>query len=409
MRRVVVTGIGVVSPLGIGVATLMEGLMSNRSGISRLEALEGVRGLRPRLGGVVKGCDGAHIPRKYRRSMTAMSIFATVAASEALAQADVDHDRLSHSRTGLCLGSTLGSAYALQDFFGHYLPATSIEGIRSTEFFKIMNHTCAANLTQYFGITGRVMAPSAACSTGCQAVGLAAECIASGKQDLMLCGGAEELHPLTVGTFDIIQAASTAFNNDPESTPRPFDDARDGIVCAEGAGMLLLESLDSAKARGSRILGEIVGFASTADPSNLASPCPQSIAACMHSALEDAGLSPGDIDYVNAHATGTVLGDAAEAEAIAEIFGARPSVSSLKGHLGHTMAASGAIELVACLEMMRLGVIVPTRNLAASTYACSLRMPLTLERGLFTVFLKNSFGLGGINTAIVLRRYDDRD
>ena len=407
MRRVVVTGMGVVSPLGIGVEALMEGLMANRSGISRLEVLEGIGGLRPRLGGVVKGCDGVHIPRKYRRSMTAMSIFAAVAASEALAQAGVDYERLSHSRTGLCVGSTLGSANALQTFFEQYLPATSIESIRSTEFFKIMNHTCAANLAQYLGVTGRVVAPSAACCTGCQTVGLAAEFIASGKQDLMLCGGAEELHPLAVGTFDILQAASTGFNENPESSPRPFDDARDGIVCAEGAGILVLEALDSALARGATVLGEVAGFASTADPGNPASPSPQAIAVCMRAALDDAGIAPADVSYVNAHATGTVLGDAAEAEAIGEVFGAGPLVSSLKGHLGHTMAASGTIEIAACLEMMRSGVIVPTRNILTSSCACKLRLALTAERMSFTVCLKNNFALGGVNTAIVLRKHND--
>jgi 3-oxoacyl-[acyl-carrier-protein] synthase II len=407
MKRVVITGMGAVSPLGIGLEALMEGLEQNRSGISRLEELEGIGGLQPRLGGRVLGCEGLDIERKFRRFMSPLSIFAVVAAREALAQARIDQTRLRSNRTGICLGSTLGSANTLQAFFTQFLKDMSIEGIRSTEFFKIMSHTCAANLAQYFGISGRVLAPSAACCTGCQAVGLAAEFIAHGKQDIMLCGGADELHPLTVATFDILQAASTNQNDTPDQTPRPFDATRDGIVCAEGAGVLVLESLDSALERGATIFGEILGFASTSDPSNPASPSPEAITECMHEALRDAGLSPKDVEYINAHATGTIVGDAAECLAIEVVFGSAPLVSSLKGHMGHTMAASGALEIAATLEMMRKGLIIPTRNLQDITPECQIQLPLTIIRRNVNISMKNNFGLGGINTSIILRGNND--
>ncbi|WP_147821943.1 beta-ketoacyl-[acyl-carrier-protein] synthase family protein [Salidesulfovibrio onnuriiensis] len=405
LNKVVITGLGAISPFGTGMDTLMNSLTSGQSGVRIMEELGGITGLRPRIGGKVLEYDAASIHRKYRRSMSAMSIFAVLAANEALAQAGLDTDTIQGGRTGLCVSSTIGSTNAMQSFFASFLDGMTIEGIRSTEFFKIMNHSCAANLTQYFGITGRVMAPSAACSTGAQAIGLAAESIALGKQEIMLCGGADELHPLTVSTFDIIEAASTGYNDRPEATPRPFDADRDGIACSEGAGMIVLESLESAQKRGATILAELAGFASTADPSNMASPSDEAIRICMEKALADGEIAPGEVDYVNAHATGTVLGDAAESKAIAELFANRPPVSSLKGHLGHTMAASGALELAATVRMMMEKQVVPTRNLESISPECKdIYLPLKLQGKAINVALKNSFALGGINTSIALRR-----
>lgn len=250
MKRIVITGMGTVTPFGEGVHTLMKALQSGSNGISSLPELTEIKGLQPAIAGVVPNYDSKSIPRKYRRTMSPMSIFATLAAQEALDQAGLTESHITNGRTGLSVSTTIGSVQALQSFFTQFLAGKSLEGIKSTEFFKIMNHSCASNLAQRFGITGRVMAPSAACSTGCQTIGLAAETIAAGRQDVMLCGGADELHPLTVGTFDIIQAASTGFNESPADAPRPFDKDRDGIVCSEGAGILVLESLDHAEKEG---------------------------------------------------------------------------------------------------------------------------------------------------------------
>jgi len=405
LNKVVITGLGAVSPFGTGMDALMHGLISGRSGVRAMEELSEIAGLRPRIGGKTPECDAASIPRKFRRSMSAMSIFAVLAANEAVAQAGLEPKEIRSAGTGLSVSSTIGSTNALQAFFSNFLDGMSIEGIRSTEFFKIMNHSCAANLTQYFGITGRVMAPSAACSTGAQAIGLAAEAIAMGRQEIMICGGADELHPLTVGTFDIIEAASTGHNDDPQSAPRPFDAGRDGIVCSDGAGMVVLESLESAQRRGAVILAELAGFASTSDPSNMACPSSDAIKACMNAALKDAKAGPEEVDYVNAHATGTVLGDAAESRAIGELFGDATPVSSLKGHLGHTMAASGALELAATVRMMRDEILVPTRNLEVISPDCKgIEYILKLQDKAITFALKNSFALGGINTSIALRR-----
>ncbi len=196
----------------------------------------------------------------------------------------------------------------MEGFFADYMTDRSVERMSSTLFFQIMNHSCAANVAQVLGITGRVLAPSSACATGGQAVGLGYETIALGRQELMLCGGADEFHALTAATFDIMNAASTRFNDAPRMTPRPFDRDRDGVVCAEGAGILLLESLDSACSRGARILAEILGFATVTDPTSIANPHPDAIEKCMRLALADAGVAPPEIDYVNAHATATRAG-----------------------------------------------------------------------------------------------------
>jgi 3-oxoacyl-[acyl-carrier-protein] synthase II len=261
-------------------------------------------------------------------------------------------------------------------------------------------------VAQTLDISGRILAPSAACSTGCQAIGYGFELIAMGKQEMMLCGGADEFHPLTAATFDIINAASIAFNDAPTRTPRPFDRSRDGVVCAEGAGVVLLESLDSAIKRGAPILAEIVGFATVSDPKSIANPNSEAMERCMRLALEDADLSAADIGYVNAHATGTEQGDIAESQAIARIFGELVPVSSLKGHMGHTMAASGSLELIGALEMMNRGRLVPTLNLEEVDPACSaLHYLRRVEDVEIDAFIKNSFAFGGVNSSIVVRRF----
>ena len=406
LKHVVITGLGAISPLGTGADQLFTALKAGQSGIDRVPELEKIGGLGPRIAGLVRNVDPKQIPRKNRRSMSRMSIYALLAAQEALAQGMVDDITRTQGRLGIVLGSTVGSAETMEAFFKKYLQSKSIEHIKSMMFFRIMGHSCAANVAQSLGITGRTLAPSAACSTGCQSVGLGYETIALGRQDMMLCGGADEFHPLTAGTFDIMHAASTAYNEMPDQTPRPFDTDRDGIVCSEGAGILLLESLDSAQARGAEILAEVVGFASTSDTSNIANPDPAPLTDCMQAALDDAHTDITDVDYVNAHATGTIFGDEAECRAIAKLFGPDIAVSSLKGHLGHTMAASGALELIACVHMLRTGTLIPTRNLDNPAPECSgVRLLRQVEHAAINTIIKNNFALGGVNCTIALRRY----
>ena len=408
MRRVVITGMGAVSPYGKGLDIFFESLIEGKSAITSLSNLADIKGLRSWVAGLVNGIDPKEIPRKYRRSMSSMSIYATMACREALDQARLNEEQCTGGQMGVAIGSTIGSTLTTQEFFNNLLSTGSLEQMKSTVFFKIMNHSCAANVSQILGITGRTLSPSAACSTSCQAIGYGYEMIAFGKQDFMLCGGTDEYHPLFTGTFDILNAASVKFNDQPSRTPRPFDRDRDGVVCSEGSGILLLESLDSAKKREANIFCEVIGFATVSDPSNIANPDMASIKRCMQLALNDANIKPEEIDYVNAHATSTKQGDIVESEAISELFGDDTPVSSFKGHLGHTMAASGALESIALVEMINRGCLIPTLNLENIDDACSnIRHICKLETTSIKTAIKNNFALGGINSSLVIRRYKD--
>jgi 3-oxoacyl-[acyl-carrier-protein] synthase II len=405
-RRVVITGMGSISPFGRGVNILVESLFAMKSGVTKIPGLADFGGLRTHVAAVVPDMDFKEIPRKYRRSMSKMSIYATLACQEAVSQGDVTEAMLFGGRLGISMGSTIGSPIATQEFFEDFLTYRSLERMRATTFFQIMNHSCATNVAQTLGIKGRILAPSSACSTGCQAIGYGFEMIASGKQDMMLCGGADEFHPLSPATFDIMSAASVRYNDEPHLTPRPFDRDRDGVVCSEGSGVLLLETLDSAQKRGAPIFAEITGFATSSDTTNIADPNSESIEGCIRLALEDAGMKADEIDYVNAHATGTIQGDIAESTAIGRVFGNDVPVSSLKGHLGHTMAACGALETIASIAMIDKGSLVPTLNLENVDPLCgNIRHVRQIEKADIKTVLKNNFALGGVNTCIVIRGY----
>ena len=404
LEPVVVTGIGIISPLGNSFDSLMTALSSGESGVREFPGLEKIGGLRSRLAATVEGVDPKQIPRKIRRSMSNMSIYAYLASQQALEMAGYPDEQLSAGRTGVVIGSTLGSTETSENFFSDYFQDYSLERMKSGLFFKIMGHSCAANVAQSLGITGRVLAPSAACATSCQAIGYAYEQILFGRQDAILCGGADEFHPLTVATFDMMNAASIDYNQQPCESPRPFDSARDGVVCGEGSGIMLLEKKGSAVARGANILAEIIGFATTSDTSSIANPDVVAMHECMRLALEDAGLAASELDYINAHATGTLQGDVAEAEAIRRLVGGQVPVSSLKGHLGHTMAASGSIELSASIGMMRRGELIATRNLQQIDERCSGLLHLQKNQKAEPEFiLKNNFAMGGINATVILR------
>ncbi len=403
LRRVVITGFGAVTPFGCGVPTLWQALVDGRSAVRPCPMLAGVRGLRTTVAASVPEVDTRSIDRKRRRYMSNMSLYATRAAQEAVRMAGLTPEQLQSDRTGICVGSTTGSTVETERLFLDVLKQRSIEGMKSTHFFKIMSSSCAANLAQTLGIRGRLLAPSAACATGTIAVGLAAESIALGKQDVMLCGGADELHVLTVGVFDTLEASSRAYNDRPELTPRPFDRQRDGIVCGEGAGLVVLESLEHAHTRKGDILGEVRGFAVNSAPEDIANPGPDSMIRCMTQALTEAGLGKEQIGYLNAHATGTLQGDVTECQAIESVFGRDIPVSSLKGHLGHTMAACGALELIATLLMLHHGLLLPTRNLEEPDDICGrLNLLTALERRQVDVAMSNNFAMGGVNSALII-------
>jgi len=417
LNRVVITGMGAVSPFGAGVAELLSGLYQNRSAVRYCPEMTAIKGLRSLVAAKVPASvleiAGKQVARKYRRSMSPMSIYAVLAAAEAMQQAGVGAKECESGRLGVIVGSTLASTVTTEDFFNDFARDHSLERMKTSLFFKIMNHTCAANIAQTFSIKGRILAPAAACATGSQSIGYGYEMIATGHQEMLLCGGADEYHPLTSATFDVMHAASIAYNDDPQHTPRPFSAQRDGMVCGEGSGLLLLESLPSALKRGASILGEVVGFATLTDSGNIANPDSKIMVECMNLALNNAHINAVQVGYINAHATATEQGDIAESHAIATVFSDQTPVSSLKGHLGHTLAASGALETIATIDMQHTGHIVPTLHLTEIDSRCA---PLNYVREVASSVelsgnkpidyaLKNSFALGGVNTSLVLRRY----
>lgn len=406
INRVVITGMGAVSPYGVGADILYKSMRQGASAVKKCPALEEVNGLNCHIAGSVPNLDEKQIPRKHRRSMSRMSFFSMLSCMEALEMAKITPEMRQNGQTGVIIGTTVGSPQTQQDFFSDYLQDYSIERIKSSLFFKIMGNTCASNVALALGISGRVMAPSAACATGIQAIGLGYEAIALGKQRTMLCGGADELHPLTVAVFDIIKAASTGYNSHPERSPRPFDKDRDGTVCSEGCGIVVLESLESALEREAHIYGEVIGFSATSDTTNISSPDPNSIEQCMRAALISAEIEPDQVEYVNAHATATQLGDPAECEAIERVFGNQTYVSSFKGHLGHSLAGSGALEVISMLKMMAENLCLPTLNLEQPGEDCAMvRHVLQTQPLSIRTVIKNNFALGGINSSLILRKY----
>jgi 3-oxoacyl-[acyl-carrier-protein] synthase II len=305
---------------------------------------------------------------------------------------------------GIAYGSSAGSPPAIADF-GRMIVARATEGINANTYIKMMSHTAAVNIGVFFGLTGRVITTSSACTSGSQGIGYAFEAIQGGRQVAMLAGGAEELDATEAAVFDTLFATSTR-NAEPQLTPRPFDAKRDGLVLGEGACTLVLEELGHARARGARIHAEILGWGTNADGTHVTHPHHQTMAQAMRLALQDAGLDAGAIGYVNAHGTATEQGDLAESQATHDVLGDRVPVSSLKSYMGHTLGACGALEAWMTIEMMREGWFAPTLNLDVVDPRCA---PLDHVTGTgrdahADIVMSNNFAFGGINTSLVFRR-----
>ncbi|PKL52648.1 MAG: beta-ketoacyl synthase [Nitrospira bacterium HGW-Nitrospira-1] len=404
-NRVVITGAGAVSPFGCDVEALMAGIEQGRSAVRFMEGWDQYIGLRSHVAATAEIKDERAIPRQKRRFMGRMSIFSAQAAEQALVDAGIDPAMVPQMKMGCAIGSTMGSAKSINDAFEIMLPHKDISQLNSSMFFQCMSHTAAANVAQYLELTGYIMATSAACASSLQAIGAGYDLVRLGRQDVMLCGGSEEVHPTVTGSFDVLMATSAGFNHAPSKTPRPFDRDRDGLVCGEGSGVVVLEKYERAIKRNARIYAEITGYNTNGNGSHVSQSNRESMVRCMKQALRDAGIVPGEIDYINAHATATLQGDKEEAEAIKEVFGASVPVSSLKGYIGHTLGASGAIELIASLRMMQRGVIYPTLNLENISPDCAgINHVTALVTKNIEVILKNCFAFGGINAALVCRK-----
>ena len=405
MRRVAITGLGAITPLGNSVGAFISGIERGQNATQYMPDWQKYKGLRCLVAAPANMQDEKLIPRQNRRSMGRLSIFAVQAVEQAIRDAGIIREDLHSGRLGCIIGSTMGSAESINEAFETILPDFDLSKLTSTKFFQCISHTAALNVAQYLGITGTVMATNAACASALQAIGTGYNLIRLGEQDIMLCGGSEGLHPTVVGSFDILFATSTGYNQTPKKTPRPFDTKRDGLVCGEGSGIIVLEDYERAKKRKAKIYAEIIGYSSNGNGNHISESNHEAIIFCVQEALQRAAVSPKDIDYINAHATATIQGDKEEAAAIREIFGDKVPVSSLKGHIGHTLGASGSIELIASLIMMEKNLIYPTLNLEEPDKDCQgirhVMKPLNKE---INILLKNCFAFGGINAALVCKK-----
>jgi len=408
MRRVVVTGMGGLCPIGKRWEEASERLRAGSTGVEITDELGEYEGMSTRLAARVSGFEvPPAYPRKSIRSMGRVSLLATRATEMALEQAGLLGDPiLAGGSTGISYGSTGGSPPAMEVYARVLFGERSLKGIRATDYLQMMSHTVPANLSQFFHIRGRLIPTCSACTSASQGVGFGYEAVLSGKQDVMITGGAEEFHPIDVAVFDIMYATSTR-HEVPVSAPRPFDVDRDGLVVGEGAATLVLEDLEHARRRGATILAEVVGFGTNCDGKHVTNPDTAGMEGAMRLALADAGLPPGAIGYVNAHGTATPVGDVAESQATARVFGSLVPISSLKSFIGHTLGACGSIEAWLTIEMMRANRFCQTINLDTVDPACGeldyIQFgPRELE---VEYVMSNNFAFGGVNTSLIFRRW----
>lgn len=407
IKRVVVTGMGGVTAFGTNWQDVAAGLKSGKNAVRHMPEWQVYDGLNTMLGAPVDNFTlPEHYTRKRIRAMGRVSLLATRATELALIQAGLlDDPILTSGETGIAYGSSTGSTGPVSEF-ATMLTEKHTRNITGTTYVQMMPHTAAVNTGLFFGLRGRVIPTSSACTSGSQAIGYAWEAIRHGYQTVMVAGGAEELCPSEAAVFDTLFATSQR-NDRPKSTPSPFDKQRDGLVIGEGAGTLILEDLDHALARGATIYAEIVGFHTNCDAAHITQPQKETMQICIERGLVSAGLEARDIGYINAHGTATDRGDIAESHATAAIFGANTPISSLKSYLGHTLGACGALEAWMSIEMMREGWFAETLNLTEPDEECGeLDYIMGGARKIDTEFVQsNNFAFGGINTSLVMRRW----
>ncbi len=408
MKRVVVTGMAGITALGQDWPGIEGKLRASVSGIETMPDWDRYPEINTRLAGPVRDfVTPPHYTRKAMRTMGRVALLATRASELALQDAGLlDDPEIRGGRMGVAYGSSTGSTDAIREFFS--LLATGENGaINATTYVRMMGHTTAVNIGVYFGLKGRVIPTSSACTSGSQGIGYAYEAIKFGQQTMMVAGGAEELCVTEAAVFDTLFATSTR-NQAPKTTPSPFDRDRDGLVIGEGACTLILEELEHARARGARIYAEIVGFGSNSDGDHITQPNKLTMETAMRLALDDAQLPPQAIGYISAHGTATERGDIAESQATHALFGSSVPVSSIKGNLGHTLGACGAIESWFTIEMLRGGWYAPTLNLRNVDPRCGeLDYIIGEGRELRCEYvMNNNFAFGGINTSLIFRRVD---
>ncbi len=408
MRRVVITGIGAISPLGSTWAQAKAHLDAKHNLVTVMDDWMDIEGLNTKLG--VPVTDFAlpeHYTRKQIRSMGRVAGMSVVATEQALDQAGLlGSDFLTSGSIGVSFGSSTGSTDAQMEF-GKMILHRSTDGLNATTYVRMMSHTAAVNIAVFFGTTGRVITTSSACTAGSQGIGYAYEAIRYGQQDAMIAGGGEELCPTQAAIFDTLYATSTR-NDAADTTPRPYDRDRDGLVLGEGACTFILEEREHALARGANIIAEIIGFGTNSDGTHVTRPNHETMGECIRIALENAQLDGADIGYVNTHGTATEYGDIAESQATSDKLGQRVPVSSLKSYIGHTLGACGALEAWMSIEMMNSDWYAPTINLENIDPRCGeLDYIVDAGREMSNEFImSNNFAFGGINTSMIFRRCD---
>lgn len=401
MRRVVVTGLGIVSCLGNDPDTVSAALREGRSGISHQPDYAQM-GLRSHVAGVPQIDLDACIDRKLRRFMGDAAAYAHVATASAIADAALLPSQIASDRTGVIAGSGGGSAQ-WQIAAADLLRERGVRRIGPYMVPRTMCSTVSASLVTAFGVRGVSLSPSAACATSAHCIGMAADLIRAGRHDIVLAGGGEEVHWGMTCLFDAMGALSTSRNDDPASASRPYDADRDGFVIAGGGGMLVLEDYDHARARGARVYAELVGYGATSDGADMVAPSGEGAVRCMRQALDGVEAS---IDYLNTHATATPLGDVVELDAIRAVFGeVMPPISSTKALSGHSLGAASVHEAIYCLLMMRDGFIAGSAHIdRLDERAAGCPIVLASREARLDTVMSNSFGFGGNNASLVFAR-----
>ena len=411
-RHVVVTGLGAVTPLGNDVPTLWEGLLAGRSGIGPITLFD-PSPLEVRIAAEVKDFDPvALFGHRQARRNDRFTLFALEAARQAVDDAGLGFEAEDGGDIGVLVGSAIGGIFTLLENYD-VLQASGPRRVSPFMVPMMMPNAASATVAITYRLRGPNLCVASACATGSHAIGEAAEMIRRGQAEAMVCGGSEAvIAALSLSAFKNMGAVSTR-NDEPERASRPFDAGRDGFVMGEGAGVLVLESLERARRRGARIYCEVAGYGATADAWHITAPeeTGQGAASAMERALDDAGLAPEDVDYINAHGTSTILNDRVETQAIRAVFGPhadRLVVSSTKSMIGHLMGAAGAVEAIACIKSLETGWVHPTLNYETPDPECDLDyVPNQARRLESRVVLSNSFGFGGHNGCLILRRWEE--
>lgn len=406
MKRVVVTGMALASPLGCSVDEAFLRLQKYENCVEYDPALEEYENLNSKLCTKVQGFETPeHFTRKVLRTMGRVSVLSVATAKQALKQAGLLNDEIiSNGQTGVSYGSSSGSLDSIIDFYSMEIEK-KLRSVNSGSYIKMMPQTTTVNISLYFKTKGRVVPTSTACTSGSMGIGYAYEAIKNGYQTVMIAGGAEELHPSQIAIFDTLYATSLK-NKEPQTTPRPFDKNRDGLVIGEGAGTLILEEYEHAKKRGAKIYAEVIGFGTSTDGSHITNPNYHTMGAALELALKDAKISPDDIGYVNAHGTATLTGDVAESLATQEVFSREVPISTIKSYTGHTLGACGAIEAILSIEMMNNGWFCPNLNLETVDEKCG-KLDYIKNQGReidTNIVMSNNFAFGGINTSLIFKK-----